>query len=196
MAGPYVTERQAEAWSAEQIKRDFERRGFQCKTYPMSQRLEPAVPADYIFGLEGRVRIFGLQFKALYPSPDHWRLERGQHATLQKFPWIYYGLSEVKSGAEEQDALELLRLKNPAFQFQSRLYRDRTGSESWSAAQRRLLRGDWGEPINDAPDFINLFVRVWDEPLMVREGNNMADLFLANIDSRRIARVSLPPGAA
>jgi hypothetical protein len=190
MSGPYITERQTEFWSAEQIRRDFERRGFECKTYAMSQKLEADIPADFVFGIGGRVRIFGVQFKALYPTPDHWRIDKTQHATLQSFPWIYYGLSELTGGHQEKDALELLRMKNPAFQYQPRIYREHTGSKPWSDLQRRLLRGQWGEAVNDEADFQNIFAHVWDVPLLVREGNNMADLFLTNIDARRVARLS------
>lgn len=161
----------------------------------MSQHLEPDVPADFVFGLRGEVRIFGLQFKALYPRPDHWKLERVQHATMQRYRWIYYGLSEVTSANEEAVALELLRLKEPNFRYQSRLYRGDGGTKAWGDMQRRLLRGDWGERVKDEADFVNLFVHAWDRPLMIREGNNMADLFLVNIDELRVARIA-PTGTA
>jgi hypothetical protein len=192
MAGPYVTERQTEAWTSEQIRRDFERRGFECNSYAMHQKLEPHVPADYVFGIQGRVRIFGIQFKALYPRPDHWRLNHQQHNTLQTFPWIYYGLSEITAADQHIDALELLRLKSPQFKFRPRLYRENAETEPWPELRRRLLKGEWGEAVRDEADFQNLFIRVWEVPLMIREGDNMAAMFLTNIDEKRVALLSAP----
>lgn len=85
--------------------------GFKLSVYPIDQRIERYLPADHVFG--GTVKLFGLQYKVLYQNQngkDHWRMSYQQHSMLQKFPWIYYGLSDLKSPHGFRNSLHYLRL--------------------------------------------------------------------------------------
>jgi hypothetical protein len=49
--------------------------------------LEKQVPSDWVFVDQSRLKVFGLQYKALYSNgEDHWLLDRTQHDTLQTYP--------------------------------------------------------------------------------------------------------------
>ena len=108
----YPHERQTESWTSRAIEEYFENRGYPVVTIPNSQRAEKYIPFDHLFAAQ-RLKLFGLQYKSLYASPDHWRLEAHQHQTLQRFPWIYYALSEVTTIHDHRNALHLTRFVEP-----------------------------------------------------------------------------------
>lgn len=109
----YPNERQTEYWTSRAIEEYFENLGYPVVTIPNSQRAEKHIPFDHLFA-NHRVKLFGLQYKRLYDSPDHWRLEEHQHQKLHAFPWIYYSLSEITSISEHRNALHLMRLVQPS----------------------------------------------------------------------------------
>lgn len=128
----YPNERQTEYWTSRAIEEYFENKGYPVVTIPNSQRAEKHIPFDHLFAGQ-RLKLFGLQYKRLYPSPDHWRLEAHQHQTLQRFTWIYYALSEVTTIRDHRNTLHLTRFVRP-----SKL--------SWSDSYARLKGGDLSGP--------------------------------------------------
>lgn len=116
MAKTYVPERQSEYWTSRQIEDFFENCGVDVHTIPIPQHIEKKLPADFVFIPEHKIKLFGLQYKALYQDPygDFWKLESHQHSTLQSFSWIYYGLSELKSRAHKRNSLHLLKIYVPS----------------------------------------------------------------------------------
>lgn len=119
MAKTYVTERQSEYWTSRQIEDFFENTGVDVHTIPVPQHIEKRIPADFVFLPEHKIKLFGIQYKALYQDTygDFWKLESHQHDTLKKFPWIYYGLSELKSRKHKRNSLHLLKIYKSNFDF-------------------------------------------------------------------------------
>lgn len=135
----YPHERQIEYWTSRSIEEYFENLGYPVVVIPNSQRAEKRIPFDHLFA-NNRIKLFGLQYKRLYHSPDHWRLEQHQHDTLQRYPWIYYALSEVRSIGEHRNALHLTRIVQPT---------NIPWAESTARLQPNSLRGErayarWG----------------------------------------------------
>ena len=97
--------------TSRQIEGFFKNAGFDMSVCPIDQNTERYLPYDHIFYVEGLVKIFGIQYKVLYKNgEDHWIMNARQHSMLQKFPWIYYGLSDLKSATEINNSLDHLRL--------------------------------------------------------------------------------------
>lgn len=122
MAKPYVQERQSEYWTSRQIEDFFENYGSEVHTIPVPQRLEKRLPADFVFIPTEKIKLFGLQYKALYQdsSGDYWKLEAHQHSQLAKFKWIYYAMSELKDRGHKRNSLHLLKIFTPShFSFPS-----------------------------------------------------------------------------
>ena len=109
----YPHERQIEYWTSRAIEEYFENQGYTVVVIPNSQHLEKVIPFDHLFAGAG-IKVFGLQYKRLYPQPDHWRLERHQHGTLLHFDWTYYALTEVRTISEHRNALHLVEIVRPA----------------------------------------------------------------------------------
>jgi hypothetical protein len=81
---------------------------------PLSQMTESDIPADFIFADPKRLKVFGLQFKALYRNGgDHWPLDRTQHRKLTRYPWIYYCFSELTTVADHRLGLDFARIVRP-----------------------------------------------------------------------------------
>lgn len=123
----YPNERQIEYWTSRAIEEYFENEGYNVVAVPNSQRVEHLVPFDHLF-VGRRVKVFGLQYKRLYPNPDHWRLEEWQHRQMQRYDWIYYALSGVRSVRQHRNALHLLQLTRSDFPYRSQLRPDDLGS--------------------------------------------------------------------
>ena len=119
MAKTYLWETTVAAWSSLEIRRFFENANYSVLDFAMSQQAEKRIPADYIYKVQFPVKIFGLQYKALYGSRghDHWRLKREQHRRLSRTRWISYALSELKENRDHLNALHALRLREATFPF-------------------------------------------------------------------------------
>ncbi len=115
MIKTYVQERQSEYWTSRQIEDFFENCGIDVHTIPVPQNIEKKLPADFVFIPGHKIKLFGLQYKALYhdASGDYWKLSDAQHRTLQNFRWIYYGFSELKNRKDKRNSLHLLRIYKP-----------------------------------------------------------------------------------
>lgn len=122
MAKTYVPERQSEYWTSRQIEDFFENCGIDVHTIPIPQKIEKKLPADFVFVPEQKIKLFGLQYKALYrdSADDYWKLDNDQHTTIQTLTWIYYGFSELKSRKNKRNSLHLLKIYVPIhFSFPS-----------------------------------------------------------------------------
>jgi len=109
MARTYVPERQSEYWTSRGIEQTLLAEGFSVQTIPLSQNVERELPTDFLFAVSdgsGPVKLFGLQYKALYQNgKDHWPVSGRQHEDILKIPWISYCLSEMRSLDEEGAAI-------------------------------------------------------------------------------------------
>lgn len=80
----YIAEQHVQEWTSAAIVNYLSTRGYTIREWHVTQDLEKSVPTDWIFVDESRLKLFGLQYKALYSNGnDHWLLDRAQHDTLQ-----------------------------------------------------------------------------------------------------------------
>jgi len=189
----YVPERQSEYWASRKIEDFFWDLGYECLSFPISPRIEKLIPADFIFVPSHTIKIFGLQYKALYRGAvDYWDLDAMQHQQMKSLPWIYYALSEMRTARDFRAALHALRFPDPA-PSPGKVYINSfagRGYLRWWAFYERLRDCHLGHRVHDEADFINAFVPVWDSPIVTRELDNMADVFLFNTTARRLVRFS------
>src|SRR5258708_13092605 len=69
---PYVAERQVEYWSSRQVEDFFWDLGYECLSFPISQKAEQLIPPDFIFQPNDTLKLFGLQSNFLYRvNPDY-----------------------------------------------------------------------------------------------------------------------------
>ena len=108
LVSTYVPERQSEYWTSRQIEDALHDAGYGVDVYPVSLDLERRLPADFIYSTD--IKLFGLQYKALYGNGnDKWLIDRRQYDDLRPYPWIYYCLSEMKDQSHRRRALHLAR---------------------------------------------------------------------------------------
>jgi hypothetical protein len=189
---PYVAERQVEYWTSRQIEDYYLDGGFECLTYPLTQKVEYFVPADFVFRAGSLMKVFGLQYKALYPgSVDNWILESRQHGQMAQFPWIYYGLSGLKQRSQFRNALHALRVKERPSAFSTPLLETLSSPYMrWWAFDQQLQSCSAGIRITSRDDFLSRFAAVWDSPLAREDAGNMADVFVVNFDNRQLLHLS------
>lgn len=187
----YVAERQVEYWTSRAIEDYFLNAGYDCFAYPVTQHAEKYIPADFIFQTGNRAKIFGLQYKALYGPSEHWHLTRHQHQAIQAFPWITYGLSELRTTREARNALHLLRLKRPAFTYVPELTIAATFPyKRWGAFSKDLETCSEGRLVRSVPEFMDLFIPALESLSAVSEVERMLDVFLVNLDVPTVLRFS------
>ena len=188
----YVAERQVEYWTSRQIEDWFFNAGYDCVAYPLTMQAERYIPADFIFESGTRTKIFGLQYKTLYAnSSDHWHLEHVQHQQLQSFPWISYGLSDLRSTRHSRNALHSLRVKKSDFLFSSDLLvRDSFPYKRWGAFAADFEACSEGIPCGSIDAFVELMMPGMSDLPAVSEVERMLDIFLVNIDTRRTVLLS------
>jgi hypothetical protein len=110
MAG-YPHERQIEYWTSRAIEDFFGNEGYDVVVLPNSSRVEKVLPFDHLFAGRG-IKVFGLQYKRLYKGSlrDYWKIDVDQYQQVQRFSWIFYGLSQVRSIRQRKNALHWLVL--------------------------------------------------------------------------------------
>lgn len=189
----YVAERQIEYWTSRQIEDFFAQQGYECIAYPVSQAVEKHLPADFIFHT-GPIKLFGLQYKALYHNTyDCWLLESNQHSTLAKFPWIYYGLSDIKQISEFRSALYALRVKNNRFAFQPKLAtRNALPYRRWWAFYKGLLGCSFGSRA-DSPEALKQLLSPPHSDFPWRIYAEFTDLFLMSPQAQRLVHLIMRP---
>ena len=182
--------------------------GFDMLVYPIDQIGERYLPADHIFGVGGLVKLFGIQYKVLYQNgEDHWRMSTRQHSMLQNFPWIYYGLSDLKDPTGFRNSLHYLRLYKNNIRLcgnnhsvlklpvsSKKLY------TRWAMFYERLLQCDRGSKVNSKKELISYLMPYIEEerPDRVTERINemadvLADVFVINVKLRKAVHLSSQP---
>jgi hypothetical protein len=195
MPTPYVYERQVEYWTSRAIENFFLDAGFEVLVFPLTQLVERQVPSDFLFLDTATNKIFGFQYKALYQNgDDHWNLEATQHATLGKFAWMYYALSDLKAPSHHRNALHYLRVLCPGFAFQPKLSAlawKQNGLPPyfrWAAFFEGLCSCKHGCRIKGSAE-LQRALWVDEDRAAPREILELADeVFVANLDARRVVR--------
>jgi hypothetical protein len=191
MGSPYVFERQSEYSASRSVEDFFASAGYECIALPIDSRVEEVLPGDFLFFDRSRVKLFGLQFKALYHNRvDHWRFDRSQHSTLSRFPWIYYALSELRDIRELRNSLHAVRIKECRFRFRSTVRIDASSPHrSWWDFYSEFVACRLGVEVSSA-DHLRQLLSGNDSSIFSQRIEEIADLFLANIDSRRLVHFS------
>ena len=184
--------------------------GFDMLVYPIDQINERYLPADYIFGVGGLVKLFGIQYKVLYQnSEDHWRMSTRQHSMLKNFPWIYYGLSDLKNPTGFRNSLHYLRLYknnirlcgNNRSVLKLPVSSKKILHQMGYAFYKRLLQCDRGvQKSNSKKELISYLMPYIEEerPNRVTDRINemadvLADVFVINVKLRKAVHLSSQP---
>lgn len=194
-ASTYLYERQSEYWTSRQIEEFFFGRGFSVTTMPIPQTVEKLLPADFVFSADSFIKIFGLQFKALYRNKeDYWAVTEEQHTKLQKYRWIYYCLSEMKNASEHHSALHWCRFVDANFPYRKKLYMSGSNTRKiyrrWAAFYDNLASCRRGERVNSANHLKDLFMAGQDDPHLERLAVTAADIFLVDFTSKNTLHYS------
>jgi hypothetical protein len=164
--------------------------GYEVRDWQLSQYLEKAIPADLMFFSPNFSKLFGLQYKSIYRNgADFWPLDRRQHETLKRFPWIFYCCSELKEVADHTLALYWARLYRPRFEFQPTL--PATGSMfrggrpylRWGAFYRGLKDCRFDAKVQSKAQLRDLLGLLSGDS-RVEEVAQITEFFLADFDKR------------
>lgn len=195
-----VSEREFEYSTSHQIEDVFKNAGFDMSVRPIDQNTESYLPYDHIFYVDGLAKIFGIQYKVLYKNgEDHWIMNARQHSMLQKFPWIYYGLSDLKSATEIDNSLDHLRLyKNNIRLRQNNRFMSKLPASSrksytrWATFYEELLQCSRGFKVNSRGKLKEELISYLMPDIegkrpdhVTRRINEMADVFVINVKSRK-----------
>ena len=205
MATTYVSERQVEYSTSRQIENVFRNAGFDMSVRPIEQNTERYLPSDHIFYVNGLAKIFGIQYKVLYRNgEDHWRMNARQHSTLQRFPWIYYGLSDLKSDTGIDNSLNHLRLyknnirlrENNHFMSKLRVSSKKSYT-GWATFYEELLQCNRGFKVNskgklkeELTSYLMPDIEGKRPDRVTRRISEMADVFVINVKSRKALHLS------
>lgn len=189
MSSPYVAERQVEYWTSRCIEDYFLFAGIECVSFPLQALVEQHLPADFVFHTGSQMKLFGIQYKALYRPEESWHLDASQHAHLEIFPWIWYGLSELRSAQDRRNALHHLLLKEPRFPYSSRLARKSLSSyRRWGSFALGLQECTVGVRVGSEGEFFDAVVPALVSPGSARELERMLDVILVDYATRRAVR--------
>ena len=191
-ATTFVYERQVEYWTSRQIEDFFLNAGFNISVYPVEQKTEHYLPADHIFGVDNSlVKLFGIQYKALYHnSVNHWKLDSIQHDRLTHFPWIYYGLSDLQSVADNRNSLHYLRVLNPSFTYIKELAIGSFRSYyRWAAFYQHLQSCQTGRLVQSLSD-LQEAISPLQERELDRAMSEITDIFVANFKTKQLVHLS------
>lgn len=194
-AATYLYERQTEYWTSRQIEDFFFDRGMEVITLPIPQTAEYFLPADFVFSATSFVKIFGLQYKALYHNAeDHWRITEDQHLQLRLYSWIYYCLSEMKEAIEHRSALHWCRFADWDFAFQPKLYFNGSSRfkhyRKWAAFYEDLRRCRKGARITSRQQLKDLLMAGQDDPQLVRLTDVVTSIFVVDFEKKKTVHYS------
>lgn len=192
MASPYIYERQSEYWISGQIENFFADAGFEVLTFPLTQFRESLIPADYLFFDQRHTKLFGFQYKALYRNAeDFWPIDPKQHVKLRPYPWIYYGLSELKRVKDRRVALHMTRFVTTNFEQCSRLRPHHMETYTrWGAFYQGLESCTQGIRIMSKQHFLSLFQPEGERQLHRELSTLCVDTFLTDFDNQRAVHLS------
>jgi len=152
----YPNERQVEYWTSRAIEEYFVNEGYSVIVLANTPHVEQHLPFDHLFAGQG-VKVFGLQYKRLYASPDRWRLKQAQHQRMRSHRWIFYALSELRHIRQCRNALHWLQLASASFAYRAALRPEHLGNSGggipyarWGGFVRQLLACSFGWQIGSA----------------------------------------------
>lgn len=191
----YVTERQVEYWTSRQIEEFFLDAGHQILVYPIEQRIERYLPADFLYNIDSPIKLFGIQYKALYHNgSDYWKLDQRQHDTLNRsFPWIYYGFSDLKKSSDFRNSLHYLRIyenKDPVPPKFPSNTNSRIIYTRWAVFYENLLSCKRGVVTSTRQELIDLLSPYTAQVIRQDSINNIVDIFAFNIESKNTIKLS------
>ncbi len=187
----YIAEQHVQDWTSAAIVNYLSVRGYTIRDWHVTQDLEKNVPTDWIFVDESRLKVFGLQYKALYSNGnDHWRLDRDQHSALQGYPWVYYAASEMTGPREQTRALSLIRIYGQDIPYRHRLARRgrRVRYLRWPMFFRAFAACLVGHRVRSRSEFLSILGDITGAGPQ-REARQMTEHFFADIDRKRALRV-------
>lgn len=192
MGKTYIAERQVEYWTSRQIEDFFLNAGFNIFVYPVTQKIERYLPADFIYAGD-KVKLFGLQYKVLYQNTsDYWKLGRRQHETMKNFPWIYYAFSDLTNVSDFRNSLYYLSVSESTFTFVNKFEKKHLRLvcyRRWAAFYQGLLiclLGERIDNINDLSRKLSLYTDIHQETPMT----DVADIFIANFNQNKLIHFS------
>lgn len=189
MSAPYIAEAQTARWTSDGLRDTFRSAGFEVREWQLTQFLEKSIPADSIFFWPTLWKIFGFQYKTIYHNKeDFWPLDKAQHETLQRYPWIFYCCSELKDVSDRAMALHCARFYRPRFNFQSELpvsglFRGGHGYLRWGAFYRRLKGCRIGAKVHSQDELRDLMADV-SGLARFREVRQMMEVLMADFERR------------
>jgi hypothetical protein len=189
MAEPYIAEVQTARWTSDGIREAFRAAGFEVRDWPLTQHLEKDVPADSVFFSPTFSKLFGLQYKTIYQNrKDFWPLDRAQHETLQRYPWIFYCCSELRDVADHGLALHFARFYRSRFEFRpelsaSVLFHGGRPYFRWGSFYRSLKECRIGAKVRSRDELRELLSPIVGAPRF-REVNQMGEFLLADFENR------------
>lgn len=205
MSSVYVEERQSEFWTSRQIDEFLLNAGHKVRICPLGQHMEKHLPADHLFSIDYPVKLFGIQYKALYHNgTDGWILPYAQYKTMGNFPWIYYGLSTLKDLSAPRNSLFFLRLmqhddvdstrdgiKEYANHYYVELKPRAFYYTLWGEFYRRLVACEVGMQA-DTQEQLTGSIRSLLEalPISDREQNTILDVFAINLGNMNTVKLS------
>lgn len=186
-----IAEQHLQEWTSAEIVRYLRARGYAVRHWHVTQDLEKRIPTDWVFVDRSRLKVFGLQYKALYSNgEDYWHLDRDQHNTLQQYPWVYYCASEMTGPRDEGKALAAARIYAADIPYRRRL--TRRGRQvrylRWAAFFRRFEACLVGRRVRSRSELLALLGDITGTgPL--REARQMIEYFFTDLDRKRAVRV-------
>ncbi|MEH1893677.1 MAG: hypothetical protein V7K92_31110 [Nostoc sp.] len=191
-AATYVAERQVEYWTSRQIEEFFLDAGHQILVYPIEQRIERYLPADFLYNIDSPIKLFGIQYKALYHNgSDYWKLDQRQHDTLGSFPWIYYGCSDLRKSSDFRNSLHYLRVYENNKPIPPKLLPERRiFYTQWAVFYEYLLSCKRGEVTSTREKLIDLLSPYTAQVIRQDSINNIVDVFAFNIESKNTVKLS------
>jgi hypothetical protein len=191
MPKTYVNERKTEYWTSRAIERFFLSLGFEIRALPIGGKAEEHLPADFLFFDKHTCKIFGFQYKALYHNGgDFWKLTASQHASLARFPWIYYCLSEVRNVSEWNEALHFARILPGRITYNPKLQVSRGSAFPfyirWAAFYRALENCTKGHRLASSDELRKLILSAGSDILVKETADEAVDLFAVDLDSKRL----------
>jgi len=158
---------------------------------------EKLVPADFVFAGDVRLKLFAIQYKALYGgNPDFWPVDATQHRNAQLYPWVYYGLSELSTVTEARGALHALRIARPRDVKPPRCTKTDLQSTGhalysrWWAFYQMLITCHAGTLVTDEASFLNAFAPILEYLDQIIEVGEMLDIFLLDLERQSAVRMS------
>jgi hypothetical protein len=186
-----IAEQHVQDWTSNAIVAYLRARGYEVRDWHVTQDLEAHVPTDWIFVDQTRLKVFGLQYKALYSNgEEHWLLERDQHIALQRFPWVHYCVSEIQSPKDKARALASVRIYASDIPYRRTLSRRGRNIRylRWPGFFRAFESCLLGHRVRSRKELRSLLGKLRGTgPL--REARHLVEYFFADIEGKRAVRV-------